>query len=133
MHGDAAHHDHVVAVVGKTGAQGFGRVDGVTAEQAALPQFAHALGGAAGVRRIRRHAAGAQHVVHRPFEGGGIECTGLRNTGRVFARWRVTGVVTVVAGVGHQLKVAFSSSSVRVQESLSASASYLSGRPNCAA
>jgi hypothetical protein len=45
MHGDAAHHDHIPAMIRESVAQDGGRVDVVTAEQAFLPEFAHALGG----------------------------------------------------------------------------------------
>src|SRR5512139_2292792 len=129
--GDSAHHHHVVAVVGEALAQRVGGRNRVAAEQPALPQFAHALGGAPGVHRVRRDAAGGEEVVYRALERRRIEWPGLRDAEAARAGWRVA--VVVVAGVGHQSSVALRNSSVRVHESTSAAWSYLSGRPNCAA
>ena len=77
--GDAADDDHVLAVVVKTVAERFGRVEVVAAEQAFLPEFAHALCRAAHVRGIGGDSAGRQQIAYRLFKCKGVKLSGPRN------------------------------------------------------
>ena len=94
--GDAAHHDHVAARVGEAVTECGRRVEVVAAEQAALPEFAHALRGASHVRALGFDAAGVEQVANRALEGDGVEGAAARDADRV---WRAGGVVLAAIDV----------------------------------
>ena len=96
VHGDAANHHHVAARVVEAIAQRLGGVELVATEQAALPQFAHAADGSAGVRTVGGNAAGTQQIANGAFERGGVECPRAGDADAAFGR---RGVVAIV---GHE-------------------------------
>jgi hypothetical protein len=73
MDGDAADHHHVRALVGEALAERPGRIYLIAAQQALLPEFAHALRRLAGVHGVAGDAAGMQQIGDGALEGGGIE------------------------------------------------------------
>ena len=79
MNRNAADHDQVGARVGKAVAQSDRRIEVVAAQQAALPQLAHALGGATHVGRVGAQPASPQHVADCALEGRCIESAGAGN------------------------------------------------------
>ena len=96
--GDAAHHHHVAACVVEAFAERGGRVEIVAAEQATLPEFADALGGAPHVPGVGGDAAGAQQIVDGALERRRVEVVlaGDPDAGR-----GRTGGGIVIAGIGH--------------------------------
>jgi len=99
MHGDAAHHYQIAALIGKAIAERGRRVEVVTPKQAALPEFADALRGSPDVRGIRRNPAGGQQIADRALESGRVEGMLAWNADLVCGCGRWVGV----AAVGHGL------------------------------
>jgi uncharacterized protein YaeQ len=98
MNGDAADDDHVAARVGEAIAESLGRINVVAAEQALLPQLAHAHGRLAGVHGVGIDAAGVQQVGDGLFEGDGVEAAMPGDAEAAFCR-----AADIVVGHGRSI------------------------------
>ncbi|KGC40156.1 GTP cyclohydrolase I domain protein [Burkholderia pseudomallei] len=73
VHGDAADDHHVLARIVEARAQRLSRIDFVAVEQTPLPELAHTLRSAAGVRAVDLDAARLEQSANRRLECDGIE------------------------------------------------------------